>query len=150
MGQAQEPFWQVLPPVQVVPQEPQLLLSAFKLTQALLQAVWPVGQEIAHEPTLQIFPPVQVVPHTPQLLGSDCKFTQIPLQAVKPEVQAQTLFWQVLPPVQAVPHVPQLPPSLLKLTQRPLQAVCGGGQDVAQLPFVQIFPAPHELPQEPQ
>jgi len=69
VGQAQVPLWQVIPPVQTVPQDPQLALSAFRSTQLPLQQAG-------------VVPAVQVVPQDPQLVVLVCRLMQVPLQQV--------------------------------------------------------------------
>jgi hypothetical protein len=63
VGHAHWPPWQTCPPVHVVPQFPQLLLSVWVFVQAPLQQVCPAGQ---------------VLPHSPQLFGSEARSTHSP------------------------------------------------------------------------
>lgn len=50
LGHAQAPALQMRPPVQVVPQAPQLAASVWVFTHTLPQAVCPVGHESTHDP----------------------------------------------------------------------------------------------------
>jgi hypothetical protein len=58
------PLWQVLPPLQVVPQVPQLVLLVCVLTQAPLQSVPLLGQ--VQLPVLQLWLAAQAVVQLPQ------------------------------------------------------------------------------------
>jgi hypothetical protein len=70
--------------VQTFPQAPQLLTSAWALTQALPQRVYPVAHTKSQRPLVQtgvaLAGAVQTVPQAPQLCTSLAKLTQAPLQ----------------------------------------------------------------------
>ncbi len=65
---AHTPAAQAVPAPQTRPQAPQLLLSAWRLTQLAPHAVWPEGH--AQEPPLHSCPGRHAWPQTPQLFGS--------------------------------------------------------------------------------
>ena len=92
----QAPALQVRPPVQTMPQPPQLLLSVLVLTSQPLaarpsQLAKPGLQEaMAHEDAVQAevaFGKAHTLPHAPQLLTLAVRFVQVPLQFVNPPVQ---------------------------------------------------------------
>ena len=75
MAQAQRPAVQVCPPVQALPQAPQLVASVCVFTQAPPQSVVPVAQ--AQAPAVQTRPIGQAVPQVPQFAASVWRFTQV-------------------------------------------------------------------------
>jgi hypothetical protein len=89
---------------QTLPQLPQLAGSVCVFTQALLQTVCPLGQEVStHWPDTQLCPAVQAVAQAPQLLALVDKLTQAPLQQLVPlEQHVMAPRWPhsrlVLPP----------------------------------------------------
>src|SRR5205823_12649714 len=99
-------------PLQIVPQEPQFLLSLLVSTQAPLQQD-PLEQQVVpqsgvppeqrHVPPWQVEPPWQTLPQLPQLLLSVLTSLQVPLQQACPEPQ----LVHMAPPV---PQVPLLEP----------------------------------------
>ena len=86
LGHWQVPFTQILPLLQIVLHEPQLLESVFRLAQAPLQIVW-LLEQVIQEPAAQAAPDAHLWPQKPQLLLSVCLSTQILLQAAWPPVQ---------------------------------------------------------------
>jgi hypothetical protein len=146
-------------PVQVLPQNPQLLESLLKSTQPPPQqpGVTPVPlHPVPHAPQLALSEarsvqnelqqpgvvPPQVTPQPAQLSGSLVVSTQLPEQEVS--VESQLMAFEQVPPVQvppvpqAFPHEPQLLGSLSRSTQ-PLSQQAG------------VVPVPsHEFPQAPQ
>jgi hypothetical protein len=78
-GFTQLPAVQVAPPVQALPHVPQLELSVWVFTQALLQSVCP--EPHTQPPVWQVEPEGQILPQVPQLLLSVWVFTQVLLQA---------------------------------------------------------------------
>ena len=93
----QVPDWQVFPPVQVMPQPPQLLLSVWLFLQAPVQQMPPLTRLVT-----------QLVEQAPQAVASVFKFLHTPLQSVRPEGHLHAPAWHVLPPVQTFPQPPQL------------------------------------------
>lgn len=93
-GHLHEPFEQLVPPLQTMPQEPQLLSSEFVFTQEPPQLVEP--EHIAtHPPALQDSPAAQTFPHVPQSRGSLLMSTHCPPQAVWPGPQLHAPALQV-------------------------------------------------------
>jgi hypothetical protein len=82
-----------VPLPQTVPHLPQFFASLFMLVQALLQAVWPVGQVQA--PLTQVAPVAQVVPQVPQLVVLDRMSLHVPPQSPCPVGQMQALCQQL-------------------------------------------------------
>ena len=78
LGHAQAPFTQAVPDGQTVAHEPQLFGSRDNVTQAPLQAVWPVGHTEAQTPLPHTSPDGQAVPHAPQFDGSLVRFPHAP------------------------------------------------------------------------
>jgi hypothetical protein len=124
----QVPFWQSLPPVQALPQAPQLLGSSTRFVQNVGlttgHAVWPVLQACLQEPRKQAWPAAQAPPHPPQLSGSVWKLVQVVMVpdvgqrfGASLAVQAQALELHVAPAAQTVPHAPQLLASSVRLAQ---------------------------------
>jgi hypothetical protein len=133
LGHAQAPLWQVLPPVHVLPQPPQLLLSVCVSTHALPQRLR-LPQLVPHDVPSQVaLPPVGTghaeheVPHEPV----DVLLEQVPLQSCVPLGQAQALLWQVLPPLHAALHAPQFALLLARSTHEPPHGVMPGAQPEA-------------------
>jgi hypothetical protein len=133
-----EPLMHVLPPLQTVPQLPQLLLSDAVFTHAPLQHDW-----LPH-----------AFPHDPQLLGSVLVSTQTLLHAVwlplQPSVHLPATQLHVEfggPPVHAVPHAPQFFASVWVSMQAPLQR-----EPVvhAHLPAEHDAPDGQTFPHDPQ
>lgn len=117
------PIWQVVPPLQTMPQAPQLALSVCSSTQAAPHCVCPVVQLEVHLPLAQSWPGPQAVLHAPQLFVSVCVFVQVPLQSVCPPGQRHWLIVQLALVGHALPHDPQLALSVLVSTQPPLHCV---------------------------
>ena len=65
-GHAQVPAAQLMPPVQAMPQPPQLVLLVLVSTHAPLQFVRPAPQEDIQRPAEQTCPVAHVVVHEPQ------------------------------------------------------------------------------------
>ena len=111
-GQRHMPLWQLVPPMQGVPQVPQLALSLCRLRQVadepVPQSVCPDGQ--AQVLDWQVRPLVQTVPQAPQLLASTRVSRHWPLQKVCPlgQVFWQTPATQAWPVVHTLPQAPQL------------------------------------------
>jgi hypothetical protein len=101
----QTPDWQVVPPGQVFPHEPQLLGSALVSTQPDGHAVGAAGGQ-AHAPAAQTRPPVHEIAQPPQSLGLDPVSTQTPPQLVVPAAQ-HTPDEQVVPLAHVVLQPPQ-------------------------------------------
>ena len=80
-GRLQLPLWQT-PPVQTLPQVPQLFGSAWRLAHAGglsdEHSVRPFSQAL-QVPPLQVAPAGQTVPQDPQLLGSVWRLVQAPV-----------------------------------------------------------------------
>jgi hypothetical protein len=91
-GQTHIPPVHTLPPVQAIPQPPQLFTSVVVLTQAPVQLVVPAGQDV-----MQVIEhtciDVHIVPQPPQFWGSDAVSTQTPPQSV-PVAQAHVPLLQ--------------------------------------------------------
>jgi hypothetical protein len=84
---------QLVPPVQAVPQVPQLPLSEVVSTHAPLQSVRPAPHVAAHAPALHTSPPVHAFPQPPQFAGSDVESTHAPEHTTKPaEEQTHVLL----------------------------------------------------------
>jgi hypothetical protein len=96
-GQRQLPPEQVLPPVHLLPQAPQLLLSFPVFTHVPPHGFWPAGH--LQTPEEHDAPLGHLVPHPLQLIGSLWVLTQICLQSVSPEahILMHWPFWQDLP-----------------------------------------------------
>jgi hypothetical protein len=99
-GQAlpmQRPFWQVSPPRQTLPQDPQLFESVAVST---------------HPPPQHICPAPHVLPQAPQLFGSVCVSTHpLPQHACPPPHVVGSHWFVVLLQVSQGPQVsPRLPP----------------------------------------
>jgi len=120
----QLPDWHVLPPLQTVPQAPQLLLSVWLLRQVAEQQMPPLPRLLT-----------QLVLQLPQAVASVLRFLQTPPQSVSPAGHLQAPDWHVLPPVQTLPQLPQL-----------LLSVCRFLQLVPQ----HCVPAAHLMSQPPQ
>ncbi len=110
LGQPQAPAVQAMPPVQALPQPPQLLASVWVLTlhpseKLPLQLAEPAAHAVTwqvpplHATPVTLVPGVQVMPQPPQLLGSLVRSAQLPLQLVWVLGQAveQTLLEQTWP-----------------------------------------------------
>jgi hypothetical protein len=86
LGQSHLPSKQVRPPVQTLPQAPQLLLSQQVATQVPLQIVSPSAQQSPlgqpQMPSKQDVPEGQALPQAPQWLLLQHVSTQIPSQLV--------------------------------------------------------------------
>src|SRR5215212_6948834 len=88
LGQSQTPSKQVRPPVQTLPQAPQLLLSQQVATQVPLQFTSPSAQQSplgqSHIPSKHVVPAGQALPQAPQWLLLQQVSTQIPPQSACP------------------------------------------------------------------
>jgi hypothetical protein len=137
-GQAQNPFWQVMPPVHTLPQKPQLAGLLLRFTHALPHCVNPTSHCQLHIPPVQVAVelggPEQTCPHAPQLARSLLRFTHALPHCVKPGLQenphweCSALVVQVRvefggPVGQALPHPPQLSGSFQISAQFPAQQV---------------------------
>jgi len=150
-GQVQTPPLQARPPLQTMPQPPQLFASASVTTHAAAHSVSPLAQSAPHAPCEQTWVLPHAVVHFPQWVGSVSRSTQTPLQSAVPAGQPHTPCAHVSPPVQALPQAPQFLGSVFTLMQAPPQSSCCVGQPVlVQAPFTQASPAPHVVPQAPQ
>lgn len=134
--------WQVVPPVHVLPQTPQLDPSELVSTHAPAHSVSPGGQLVVHAPPAQTRPVPHAAPQEPQLAGSLAVSVQTPPQSVAPPVHAQTPALHSCPPVQAAPQEPQWAGSVSVDTHAPPQRVCpaehAGG---AHMPLTHASPA---------
>jgi hypothetical protein len=74
VGHTHEPFEQLWPDPQVVPQLPQFVELVCRLTQVVPHIVWPLGH--VHAPFEQL-PEAQVFPQLPQLVELVCRLTQL-------------------------------------------------------------------------
>jgi hypothetical protein len=169
-GQTQVELWQFLPPVHVVPQAPQLLLSVAVFTHAV---GFTAGQGVPNPVVVQAVPqlvPLQVATpldgaaHAMHIVPQELVavlLTHVPLQSCMPAGQAQTELWHVLPPVHtfAEPQPPQWLGSLVVLTSQPLETSMSQSAKpvlhdaTAQLELLQTgvpLGAVHTLPQVPQ
>ena len=77
-GGPQRPDEQTCPVAQAAPQAPQLAVEVWRLTHAVPQQDWPVGQLQVQAPPAHDREAPQVTPHIPQLALSLCRFTQRP------------------------------------------------------------------------
>ena len=134
-GQVHAPPTQVDGAPHALPQPPQLKLSVFVLTHALLQLVNAPHISV-HTDALQtsggtfggmLFTPGHTFPHAPQFVGLCVRLTHWPLQRVWPVGHAQAPITHCWPPPHARPHAPQLFGSVTRLTQALLQLVRGTG-----------------------
>jgi hypothetical protein len=91
LGQSQTPSKHVRPPVQTLPQAPQLLLSQHVETQAPLQIVSPSAQQRPlgqpQMPSKHVSPDGQMFPHFPQCWLLQQVSTQTPSHSVWPSPQ---------------------------------------------------------------
>src|SRR5215211_2508773 len=103
LGQSQIPSKQVRPPVQTLPQAPQLLLSQQVETQVPLQFTSPSAQQspLGHPqmPSKQVSPAGHTLPHFPQWELLQQVSTQTPLHSVWPSEQLPPPATQT-PPLQ--------------------------------------------------
>lgn len=104
-----------MPPLQIVPQLPQLALSVCSSTQVVPHTDWPATGH-AHAPAVHVCALEQTVPQAPQLSGSVAVSVQVPLHTVWPVEQVQTPATQLVPPLHATPQPPQLALSVFGLT----------------------------------
>jgi len=81
IGHVQAPALHTVPPVQAIPQPPQLFESVFVSTQAPVQFVVPVGHVVV-QVIEQTCIAVHIVPHPLQFCGSVLVSTQTPPQSV--------------------------------------------------------------------
>ena len=105
----QTPLQQACPEEHLLPQEPQLFESEFKLEHTPEQLVWPGEQTTVQEPETQNWPEEQEDPQLPQFLGSFWRLTQLPLQLVRPEAQdtSHLLLLQICPVAHTLLQTPQ-------------------------------------------
>jgi hypothetical protein len=89
VAQVQLPLVHLRPPLQVVPQPPQLAASVLVLTQLVPHSV-PVLHW--HLPAAHDCPLPQLLPQAPQLAALVCVSVQVLLHTVCPAAQAQALF----------------------------------------------------------
>jgi hypothetical protein len=87
-GHLHMPFVQLVPPVHLTPQAPQLSGSLFRFRQAPPHEVDPV-QVATHWPPLQDWPAAHFMPHRPQFNGSVLMSVQTPVQAMRPASHPQ-------------------------------------------------------------
>src|SRR5262245_60354219 len=123
VGHVHMPLAQMVPPVQLIPQEPQLVGSLPVSTQAPAQSVNPGPQIVVHDPELQNSVGAQIVSHAPQFVGSLNGSTQTPPHRSIEVGHVQTPALQKVPPVQARPQALQFDESLKRSTQAPAQSV---------------------------
>jgi hypothetical protein len=142
----QLPSLHVLPPLQTVPQPPQLLLSVFRSLHWPEQFVLP-GLQTQPPPT-HIESVEQTVAHVPQWFGSLLVLVHTPLQLVWPAGQLHAPAVQTAPTAQVFPQAPQFFGSLVLLTQTPPHSVLPAGQE--QAPATHDAPLPQETPHAPQ
>ncbi len=116
---------QLRPPLQTLPQLPQLAGSLVVSVQTLLQATCVPGQAWQLLPAQMLIDP-HALAQPPQLAGSLVVSVQAFAQLVCPAGQ-QLLFVQ-LPASQALPQAPQLFGSLVVSMQLLLQTLCVPGQ----------------------
>jgi hypothetical protein len=148
--QAQAPAPQIIPPVHLIPQPPQLLLSVCRFTHALAQSCRPGPQPGAHVPLEHASVPHTTL-HVPQLFGSKLVFVHAPLQSVPPFGHEQALFAHVSPPVHLTPQAPQLFASPVVSTHAPPQSVSMFGQTaIWHTPSTQASPTAHVTLHAPQ
>jgi hypothetical protein len=143
------PLVQVVPPVQVTPQEPQLSGSEFVFTHWPPQDVAP-AQFMTQLPPMQDWPVAHFMPHMPQLSGSVLRLVQTPLQAMRPGPQLQVPFRHSWPVGQTRPQPPQLSSSSLVLTQAPPHGVWSTPQAAWHTPVEHTCPAAQPRPHTPQ
>ena len=117
----QAPLLQFLPPLQTVPQLPQLFESVAVVVQAVPHWVWPELQLELHWLLLQTWPEVQTFPQLPQLLASDVTHDE---PHSIPEEQAHLPAWQLWPDWQTVPQAPQFWLSVCTFAQDPPHSSC--------------------------
>lgn len=146
------PDTQVLPPVHLAPQTPQLLLSVVVLTQPPEQIDGvDLGQLVLQRPPLHFLPSAHLIPQPPQFSPSVAKALQTPLQRDLPGGQRHLELEQVCPPLHCFPHFPQWFVSVLISTQPPEQTLgVALGQEVPQRAFPQRWPEGHWVPHFPQ
>jgi hypothetical protein len=128
------------------------------------QLIWVPPHETWHRPPEQTWPAGQTFPSlapaqspdAPQYVRFVSGSMQLPPHSTRLEGQES---WQVpsehtspaahevpsLAPVQS-PEAPQYPRSVCGLTHVPLQLICEPGQDTAQVPAPQTWPAGQTLP----
>jgi hypothetical protein len=152
-GQVQLPPTQVLPPVHLIPQSPQLSLSEPTLMQEPLQILFGAVQVVpgTQAPPWQVSVAAQALPQVPQLLPSVAVLTHLPEQSVRPPTQEHLPATQLNPAAAShfVPQAPQLLLSLWGSMQEPLQSSFGAWQ-VPHLPLLQDWPDGQAVPQAPQ
>jgi hypothetical protein len=125
------PARQIWPPVQMVPQAPQLVFEVWRSTQSSLHRVWPMAQVAAQTPALHTLLGGQAMPQRPQLSRSVCTLAQRLPQAIVPLGQSARRHrpaWQEKPCEQVARQAPQLALSFCRSTQRSWQADCPSGQ----------------------
>ena len=154
----QTPATHVWLAVQSCPHVPQFERSFWRFAHQLElpdpQVVRPASQTCLQVPFEQTAPKGQVFPHWPQLLKLLSRLAQNQLQSVKGGVQVgpQTPPLHTgVEPEQVVPQAPQFLGSVWVLVQTVPQAVpVAPVHEVAQTPFVQIWPAVQAVPHVPQ
>jgi hypothetical protein len=157
----QTPLEQTLPPLQVLAQAPQLLLSLCLLTQALPHSERP-GLQLAVQwlATQAMLPPTgavgQALPQVPQFMASLDVFEHAPLQLVypvlqlKPHAPAPHAGVPLATPAHAVPQAPQFAGSDFVSAHAAPHCVVPCGQLVTHLPAAQSWPLAQTVPHAPQ
>ncbi len=150
-GVTHAPAVQVCPAAHALPHPPQFAVSVCRLRHVPEHKLWPDGH--AHTPALHTRPAGHTVPHVPQFDVSVCRLRHVPEHKVCPAGQHEIgppwqndepdrWHWSMPANVRhhtqpAVPaHAPHVPPLQLA--------------GVTHAPAVQVCPAAHALPHEPQ
>jgi hypothetical protein len=148
--QAHVPPVQAVPPVHVMPHEPQLFGSVVTSTQLAPQSVWPAGHAATQAPIEHTWSAPQTLLQAPQLLTSVLVSTHTPLQLVCGLAQPQVPPRHVVPLAHTIPHDPQFELSDFKSTHDAAHALRPVPHIASHLPALHTCIAVHAVPHAPQ
>jgi hypothetical protein len=141
---------QVVPPVHVFPQAPQLVSEVATSTQAPPQLTVPIEQLSTQVPLLHTLLGGQALPQAPQFCGSEARVTQALPQGVVPMMHRHEPL-QNWVGAQARSQEPQWSREMVRFSQEPPQLTSPAAQPLfPQWPWLQKRPAGQACPQPPQ